>query len=55
MWSVTFQAQQRRSKRYKTEKGALKAIWKWLKVNEGQAILVSPGGEPQIIDDCFNS
>lgn len=51
MWSVTFQAQQRRSKRYKTEKGALKAIWKWLKVNEGQAILVSPGGEPQIIDD----
>ncbi|MGS0680237.1 HNH endonuclease [Shewanella sp. 125m-7] len=51
MWSVTFQNERRRTASYKTEKGALKAIWKWLKLNDGQAILVSPEGEPQIIDD----
>ena len=56
MWSVTFQAETRRSKSYKTENGALKAIWKWLKANEeqgidGHAILIAPGCVPERYDD----
>lgn len=56
MWSVTFQAEMRRSKSYKTESGALKAIYKWLKNNElqsieGHAILIAPGQAPERYDD----
>ncbi|WP_051435482.1 HNH endonuclease [Shewanella fidelis] len=56
MWSVTFQAETRRSKSYKTENGALKAIWKWLKSNQHQgidshAILIAPGNAPERYDD----
>ncbi len=56
MWSVTFQSESRRSKPYKTEKGALKAIYKWLKTNEeqgidGHAILIAPDQAPERYDD----
>ncbi|MGS0696305.1 HNH endonuclease [Shewanella sp. 0m-4] len=52
MWSVTFRSDRRRTASYKTEKGALKAIWKWLKVNDGHAVFLAPGSEPKIFNDC---
>ncbi|GIU21736.1 HNH endonuclease [Shewanella schlegeliana] len=51
MWSVTFQNDRRRTASYKTEKGALKAIWKWLKVNEGHAVFLAPEAEPKVFTD----
>lgn len=51
MWSVTFKNDRRRTASYKTERGALKAIWKWLKVNEGHAVFLAPEAEPKVFTD----
>ncbi|RTR27006.1 HNH endonuclease [Shewanella atlantica] len=57
MISVTYQIDSKSSRKgYKSETGALKAIWKWLKKHNGKtdmsAIIYVPGSEPRVFDDC---
>ncbi|ABO23175.1 HNH endonuclease [Shewanella loihica PV-4] len=51
--TVTFHAKNRRTRSYKSEKGALKAVWKWLKESDDEyayAVLIGPiYQEPRLI------
>ncbi|MGR6503593.1 HNH endonuclease [Shewanella sp. Koi 1] len=55
MFSVTYHDDSRRTKKYKTEIGALRAVWKWLRseeiVGKGHyAIVIGPSiTEPRVI------
>ena len=55
MFSVTFRGNNRRTQRFKTEKGALRSIWKWLKANDSEsrytATIIGPGLIPRTIED----
>lgn len=55
MFSVTFRGSNKRTSSYKTEKGALRSIWRWLKDNDNEpgynATLIGPGIKPRCIAD----
>ncbi len=55
MYSVTFRSERRKTSRYKTESGAIRAIWNWLKRHDTgrgcSATLIGPGMEPRVFDD----
>lgn len=52
MYSVTYKSNLKsQHKNYQSERRALKAIWKWLKSNNGTAIFFSSGEKPRIFDD----
>ncbi|MCE9679343.1 HNH endonuclease [Shewanella sp. AS1] len=56
MFSVIFDGDNRRTKTFKTLKGAQRAIWKWLKANEQHlgysATLIGPGIETAVFQDA---
>lgn len=53
MISVTFHENSRRTRQFKSENGALKAVWKWLKATEDDnayAVIIGPMySEPRVI------
>ncbi len=55
MYSVSYHGKCRRTNKYKTENGALRAVWKWLRSDTSKgnyAIVIGPSlSEPRVISD----